>query len=44
LSNVHRILCWNLLTSISQVLKNELSDILSSKRDMPYAAANNETI
>lgn len=44
LSDVHGILCGDLLTTISEVLKDKLSDILSCKRNVAHAATNDESI
>ena len=44
LSNVHRIFSGDLFTTISEVLKNKLSDVLSSKRNMSHAATNDKSI
>ena len=44
LSDVHGILSGDLLTTISEVLKDKLSDVLAGQRNVAHAATNDEAI
>ena len=44
LSDVHGVLCGDLLATISEVLKDKLSDVLAGQRNVAHAATNDESI
>jgi hypothetical protein len=44
LSNFHSVITWDLLSSISHVLKYKLSDVFTSQRDVSHTTSNDEAV